>query len=120
MATYVKENRHLFRGTGLFFWIIMAKKKDSVFLDNNARRERKLMREEMLKARNKGLHAIIRNNQLLIEGKLISIEDKTTKNRFSMNQDKEDQGNSQDDDNFRSYNNTEYNNKPFQKQRPTI
>lgn len=113
MTMYVKENRHFFQGTGLFL---------AEFLDHNARRERQLMREEMLRARSKGLHAIIRNNQLIIEGTLKAIENVTPKNRFSINKDREDQENSQNSQNnyFQSYNNTEHNNRQFLRQRPTI
>ncbi|XP_047515295.1 synaptonemal complex protein ZIP1-like [Pieris napi] len=62
---FILENTNYFKGTGL-----------SVieFLDKNARRERKIMREQMIKARKNGQHAIIKNNQLYIERKLIKIK----------------------------------------------
>lgn len=60
MAKYITENSKYFQGTQISI---------SDFLDENARKTRRYMREEMLKARRKGLHAVIRNNQLYIEGK---------------------------------------------------
>lgn len=62
MTRYLLENRDYFQGTGLSI---------SDFLDQNARRDRQVMRDEMLAARKKGLHAVIRNNELYIEGKII-------------------------------------------------
>lgn len=61
MAKYVIENKQCLQGTRLYI---------SEFLDENSRSQRK----EMLKARKKGLYAIIRNNQLFIEGKRIEIQ----------------------------------------------
>lgn len=64
MVKHIKENRNYFQGTGLYL---------TDFLDKKAQKERFLLREEMIKARKKGLHAVIRNNQLLVEGKRMSI-----------------------------------------------
>ncbi|CAB3241532.1 unnamed protein product [Arctia plantaginis] len=61
MVKYLLKNSQCFQGTGLFI---------AEFLDNTARKERAQLREELFAARKKGLHAIIRNKQLYIEGKL--------------------------------------------------
>lgn len=63
MVKYLLENNHRLRGTGISI---------SEFLNKNAQKERKNMLEEMFLARKKGLHAVIRNKQLVIEGKLVS------------------------------------------------
>lgn len=68
MAKYVINNGPCFQGTRLSI---------SEFLDDNARKARQLLREEMIKARKKGLYAIIRNNNLFIEGKNINIQNET-------------------------------------------
>lgn len=68
MAAYLKENSHVFQGTRLFL---------SEYLDDNARRERNLLREEMLKPRKQEMHAVIRNNQLFIDGKIANKADDT-------------------------------------------
>lgn len=60
MTKYIIENSQYFQGTKLSI---------SGFLDENARKARKIMRDEMFKARAKGLHAVIKNNELYIEGK---------------------------------------------------
>lgn len=65
MAKYIIQNNRHFYGSGLSI---------SEHLDENARKERRYMREEMFMARRKGLHAIIRNNQLFIEGKKMGSE----------------------------------------------
>lgn len=62
---YICENSRYFQGTGLSV---------SEFLDEDARNQRKNLRDRMLIARNKGQHAVIRNNKLYIEGELF-IED---------------------------------------------
>lgn len=69
MAKYITENSQYFHGTKLSI---------SDFLDENARKERKIMRDEMFKARTKGLHAVIRNNTLYIEGKITNLGDGQT------------------------------------------
>jgi hypothetical protein len=66
MVKYLLENNHHLRGTGISI---------SEFLDKNAQKERKNMLEEMFLARKKGLHAVIRNNQLVIEGKIVGKKD---------------------------------------------
>lgn len=68
MTKYITENGRYFQGTGLF---------TSEFLNQEARNERKVLRDKMLVARNKGQQAVIRNNQLYIEGELISYKDET-------------------------------------------
>lgn len=45
----------------------------SVYLDKAAQRERKLLREQMFIARRNGHHAVIRINQLYIDGKIHKI-----------------------------------------------
>lgn len=65
MAKYIIENKQCLQGTRLYV---------SEFLDEISRSQRKEMHEEMLKARKKGLYAIIRNNQLFIEGKTTEIQ----------------------------------------------
>lgn len=65
MVKYILDNNHYFQGTGLSV---------SDYLDNNKRKERKLMREEMMLARQRGSHAIIRNNELFIDGEKINLE----------------------------------------------
>ncbi|KAL0869461.1 hypothetical protein ABMA27_007693 [Loxostege sticticalis] len=47
----------------------------SEFLDRSSRLERKALREKMLLARKNGLHAVLRNNQLYIEGKITNINE---------------------------------------------
>ena len=65
MCKYLLDNKNYFYGTRLAI---------SEFLDGNAQTERKVLRGKMLEARKNGLHAVIRNNQLYIEGKRIIIE----------------------------------------------
>lgn len=59
MVKYILNNGHYFQETRISI---------SEYLDENARKERQYLREEMMKARNKGLFAVIRNNKLYIEG----------------------------------------------------
>lgn len=66
MTRYITSNSHCFQGSGLGI---------SEFLDAKARRERAQMREELFKARQNGHHAIIRNNQLYIDGILTKKHD---------------------------------------------
>lgn len=66
MVKYVLQNSYYFQGTGLSI---------SEFLDAREQQERTRMREEMFSARKKGLHAIIRNTKLIIEGKIIDLSD---------------------------------------------
>lgn len=115
MVSYLKENSNVFRGTRLFL---------SEFLDDEARRERKLLREEMLKARRKGLYAVIRDNQLFIDGKIINKIDNTPANQMNTNKwntHHADLSSSQNNDNFfRRYTDTGDRNRTPRKQRPTI
>ncbi|CAB3254128.1 unnamed protein product [Arctia plantaginis] len=69
MAKHIKDNNHYFQGT------------ISEFHDENAQKERLQMRDEMLNARRKGMHAVIRNNQLIIEGKRINITNEASKSQ---------------------------------------
>lgn len=62
MTKYIVANSHYFHGTGLSV---------TEYLDERARKERKALREEMFTARRQGLHAIIRNSELYIEGQKI-------------------------------------------------
>lgn len=70
MTRYIVENSRYFQGTNIHV---------SEFLNENARMERKLMREEMLKARRNGQYAVIRNNKLIIDGKRILTNETTTR-----------------------------------------
>ncbi|CAB3254134.1 unnamed protein product [Arctia plantaginis] len=81
MVKYLLKNSQCFQGTGLFI---------AEFLDNTARKERAQLREELFAARKKGLHAIIRNKQLYIEGKLTHL------NNFNNNTNKDPHTNSRE------------------------
>lgn len=117
MVSYLKENSYVFQGTRLSL---------SDFLDDEARRDRKLLREEMLKARKQGLHAVIRDNQLLINGKITKNTDNTTDNQINTNkwntQDHTDLSSSQTTTNnfFRRFTDTGDRSRTPRKQRPTI
>lgn len=63
MTRYVLSCKQYFQGTGLGV---------SEFLDVKSRKERAQMRDELVKARKNGYHAIIRNNQLYINGKPVN------------------------------------------------
>ncbi|CAH0405901.1 unnamed protein product [Chilo suppressalis] len=63
MAKYIVRNNHQFRNTGL---------QVSEYLDKTALAERKKMRQEMFEARKRGLYAIIKNDQLYIEGRKVN------------------------------------------------
>ncbi|XP_063538167.1 uncharacterized protein LOC134747474 [Cydia strobilella] len=65
MTKYILKNNHYLRGTGLFI---------SEFLDANSLKERNAMREKMFEARKKGLHAVISNNQLIVDGKIVDLK----------------------------------------------
>ena len=69
MARFIVENSHYFQGTGIYV---------SEFLNENARKQRKSMREEMLKARKNGQYAVIKENKLYINGKRLPIREETT------------------------------------------
>lgn len=114
MVSYLKENSNVFRGTRLFL---------SEFLDDEARRERKLLREEMLKARRQGLHAVIRDNQLFIDGKITNKIDNTSDNQINTNKWNTQADLSSSKNNnifFRRYTDTGDRNRTPRKQRPTI
>ncbi|KAL0894534.1 hypothetical protein ABMA27_013111 [Loxostege sticticalis] len=66
MVKYLIENSGYLYKTGLSI---------SEFLDRSSRLERKALREKMLLARKNGLHAVLRNNQLYIEGKITNINE---------------------------------------------
>lgn len=66
MVKYILQNSNYFQGTGLSI---------SEFLNAKERHQRAYMREEMFSARRKGLHAIIRNNKLVIDGKIIDLKE---------------------------------------------
>lgn len=66
MTRYIISNSHCFQGSGLGI---------SEFLDAKTRKERAHMREELFKARQNGHYAIIRNNQLYINGQLTKTDD---------------------------------------------
>lgn len=69
MVKYLLDNSHHFQGTGIAI---------SPLLDEKKRNERRLLREEMIKARKTGLHATIRDNQLYIQGKQIQLNNNNT------------------------------------------
>ncbi|PZC78800.1 hypothetical protein B5X24_HaOG217126 [Helicoverpa armigera] len=69
MAKYIVQNYQWFHNTGLYI---------SEYLDEEARSERKILRDKMLVARNMGQNAVIRNNRLYIEGQLINLGNETT------------------------------------------
>lgn len=62
MTKFIIKNSHYLYGTRLAV---------SEYLDPTELKEKKAMREQMMNARNNGLYAVIRNNQLFIEGKRI-------------------------------------------------
>ncbi|KAL0859172.1 hypothetical protein ABMA27_010996 [Loxostege sticticalis] len=66
MVKYLIDNSGYLYKTGLSI---------SEFLDRSSRLERKALREKMLLARKNGLHAVLRNNQLYIEGKITNINE---------------------------------------------
>ncbi|CAB3255402.1 unnamed protein product [Arctia plantaginis] len=66
IAKFITANRQCLQGTRIYI---------SEFLDDIALKKRHLLRAEMIKARNRGQNAIIKNNQLLIEGNKVTIED---------------------------------------------
>lgn len=113
MVKYLLNNGHLFQETRISI---------SEYLDENARKERQQLREEMMKARKKGLHAVIRHNQLYIEGKVTNNRENKQKNInekediFNRTQNVENsmyQPNKTPNDMFTD-------NQSFRKQRPTI
>lgn len=59
VVKYVLQNAHCFRNSGITI---------SAFMDTNSLKERKILRENLLKARRNGNHAIIRGNRLIING----------------------------------------------------
>lgn len=60
MAKYILKCAHLFRNTGLSI---------SEYLNENGRQIRKNLQEQLHAARQKGHHAVIRNNKLYVNGK---------------------------------------------------
>lgn len=66
MTKYLLGRKNHLYGTGISL---------SPLLDDKSRKERNMMRDEMISARKKGLHAVIRDNQLYIQGKKIKIGD---------------------------------------------
>lgn len=68
MVKYLLENYHYFQGTGIAIAPMLTEKK---------RTERKHLREEMLAARREGLHAVIRENQLYIQGQRVNFKNTT-------------------------------------------
>ncbi|KAG7305794.1 hypothetical protein JYU34_009938 [Plutella xylostella] len=62
MVKYIHENKYYLEGTQLSI---------GEYLGEKERKERKQLREKMLKARKDGLHAIIRDNKLYIQGKQV-------------------------------------------------
>lgn len=116
MTKYLINNNMCFQGTGLFI---------SEFLDENARKERAQMRDKLIQARQSGLHAIIRNNKLFIDGKQVFIEQNNYKHQQSNNsiyQEKDIITTSNTDNHSHSQINilNETKNCSFRKQKPNI
>lgn len=109
MAKYIINSSTYFHGTGLFI---------SEFLDANARKYRAQMREELFKARKNGSHAIIRNNHLYIDGKLINIENNKHKYEYNTQENDIILNNTNQLCSTNMSNETEH--QTFRKQRPTI
>lgn len=107
MATYIKNHSHYFQGTRLSV---------SEFLDENSRRERHQMREEMIQARKKGLYAVIRNNQLYVEGKVTNFRDEKQKKQPTYSTHDNFKTSQRDPTNR----NEDNENNSFRKHRPTI
>ncbi|KAL4718850.1 hypothetical protein ACJJTC_001816 [Scirpophaga incertulas] len=82
MTKYIVNNSQCFQGTGLFI---------SEFLEINERRERALLREELYKARKKGLHAIIRNNKLYINGKIVQVTENSNRKEQNTYEEKDNE-----------------------------
>lgn len=106
MVKYLLENRQCLQESGLSI---------SAFLDRSERMKLKTMREEMHLARKKGLHAVLRNNQLYVEGKLVTLDERTHESSITTGQkNKEKEQNITDlssvsnnnDYNFRTYRTT--------------
>lgn len=111
MTKYIINNSGCFQGTGLFV---------SEFLDANARKHRAQMREKLFQARKNGLHAIIRNNQLYIDGKLINLEKTKLQYDYNTREDDITLNNMNQTCPTNMTNETETENQTFRKQRPTI
>lgn len=67
MTRHILNHKDWLQNTGLSI---------SEYLDKTARLKRKHMRDEMFSARKNGLYAVIKNDQLYIEGKIVNLEDK--------------------------------------------
>ncbi|XP_059047354.1 uncharacterized protein LOC131842804 [Achroia grisella] len=67
MVKYIINSSRYFYGTGLYI---------SEYLDRDAQKEKMALREQMFLSRNRGNHAIIRNNQLFVDGKRINWQKK--------------------------------------------
>lgn len=120
MAKYITENSQYFQGTNLSI---------SEFLDENERKARKILREDMFNARRKGLYAVIRNNQLYIEGKKANLREEqndtrgqtlinTTNDREHIEQqasDKDNDHQKRHTHNYTNNNNNNNNNRFFRK-----
>ncbi|KAI5643502.1 hypothetical protein NE865_04486 [Phthorimaea operculella] len=61
LARHLLQYKHIFKNTGLAI---------SEYLDEDSLQQRKKMRQSMFEARRNGKHAIIRNNKLIIDGKV--------------------------------------------------
>ena len=70
MTKYIIENKYYIQDENLSI---------SEFLDKNTLQLRKMMREKMFSARKEGLHAVIRNNKLYIEGQQTDIYNTETR-----------------------------------------
>lgn len=112
MVKYIINHSHYFKGTRLSI---------SEFLDDNSRKERQQMREEMIKARKNGLHAVIRNNQLYVEGKMISSQDGTQNTKLPSDINRNSEIYQQHPTSTNRYSEvTSQNNNSFRKPRPTF
>ncbi|CAK1598158.1 unnamed protein product [Parnassius mnemosyne] len=81
MTKYLIDHKHLFKKSGLAI---------SKYYDDITQKHNKLLREEMFKARQKGLYAVIKDDNLYVEGKKILWNTNTTNNKDIDNEDTHD------------------------------
>lgn len=112
MSKYIIENGNYFQGTGIFI---------TEFLNENARKHRNLLREEMIKARINGQYAIIRNNRLFIDGKQVTLkDDKETYITATLTNQQGKENKQTTNKNYKSENNEAPTNNTFRNYRTTI
>lgn len=111
MANYITNNSQCFQGTRFAI---------STFLNDKERKERQFLREEMIKARKKGMHAIIRNNQLIVDGKRVNMKNNGHENLQKNNTAYEPRENQPVNQDVKNTIQPETTNHLFRKHRPTI